>query len=147
MFSLRSAKSRLDGDWNVTSYTENGVNAMSTTDPQSDVCWSGDTKTWNNTLSSTMTMSFDKGGTVVMNQTTTGNQGVLNYVDCSVDYTPVAESYSLPGNWTFGDKKKSITISSLGGTQNFDIVRLTNKEMKLKGIVNGDIVEMTLESK
>ena len=41
-------------------------------------------------------------------------------------------SYKLPGSWDWGDAKESIEVSVLGQSIEFEIKRLTNKELWLE---------------
>jgi len=57
-----------------------------------------------------------------------------------VNYNGINYSDNVSGKWEFVDKKRSFTQSfpSVQYNQNFEILRLTNDELKIKTIENGD---------
>jgi hypothetical protein len=97
--TLRSAKSRLKGDWKVTKYTENGENMLNYSETITEPCSSGVDQTWTEVESSDMKMTFDRDGGLTVSETYSESYGTLNYFDCTVDMASESGSYTFPGSW------------------------------------------------
>ncbi len=61
----------------------------------------------------------------------------------SANYTIFTVPYTTTGTWAFNADKSSLILTDNSGTSTNTIVRLTNKEMKLRQIANGDTTTNT----
>lgn len=114
-FSLASKKSRLTGTWEIDKYEINGVNALS-----------------NNNLD--IEIEFESDGDYTVQTTYSGYYGSNSY------------SYSSSGEWEFSGDKEEIEFDPNDGS-NFDweITRLTNKELHVEFNDDGDKYELEWE--
>jgi hypothetical protein len=149
--SIRSKKSRVVGDWKVTELTEDGVSFFNYVESDYLDCMSGDIVNYN--ITSTIndySMSFNKDGGV---QTTLDvNVSMLDYNSSYINCTPIyitnsgSDSYS--GKWEFSSDKEELKITdSDGTTENWKIIELKEKEMKLELHYGSSVDKMTLEKK
>jgi hypothetical protein len=56
----------------------------------------------------------------------------------SANYTVLTIPYTTTGTWAFNSDKSALILTDNSGTSTNTILRLTNKEMKLRQIANGD---------
>lgn len=56
----------------------------------------------------------------------------------SASYTILGFPYNTTGNWAFSSDKADLILTANSETSTNEIIRLTNKEMKLQQINNGD---------
>lgn len=56
----------------------------------------------------------------------------------SASYTIFTIPYTTTGTWAFNSDKSALILTDNSGTSTNTILRLTNKEMKLRQIANGD---------
>jgi hypothetical protein len=56
----------------------------------------------------------------------------------SASFTLLGLPYNRTGTWAFSSDKADLIITDNTGTSTNEIIRLTNKEMKLQQINNGD---------
>jgi hypothetical protein len=61
----------------------------------------------------------------------------------SAEYTVFTLPYTRTGTWAFNSDKSALILTDNTGTSTNTIVRLTNKEMKLRQISNGDTTTNT----
>ena len=156
-FSLRSKKARLTGEWEVTSYLKNGKDFLIYVDKvesgYDNMCGSNYTDTSSGT--SVYTYEVEKNGDVNLtedfNETTKRNY--YNDFNCN-DYTFTDSDMELTfGEWEFRHQKKDLRLEMYyGGSfikEDYEIVKLTNDELKLKGFIGSyyDIEKVEIEFK
>lgn len=56
----------------------------------------------------------------------------------SANYTVLTIPFTTSGTWAFNSDKSALILTDNSGTSTNTILRLTNKEMKLRQIANGD---------
>ena len=56
----------------------------------------------------------------------------------SANYTVLTIPFTTTGTWAFNSDKSALILTDNSGTSTNTILRLTNKEMKLRQIANGD---------
>ena len=61
----------------------------------------------------------------------------------TAEYTVFTLPYTITGTWAFNSDKSALILTDNTGTSTNTIVRLTNKEMKLREISNGDTTTNT----
>ena len=61
----------------------------------------------------------------------------------TAEYTVFTLPYTITGTWAFNSDKSALILTDNTGTSTNTIVRLTNKEMKLRQISNGDTTTNT----
>ena len=54
------------------------------------------------------------------------------------DYTIFSQPFTSSGSWAFSDDKEDLILSDPTGVQISEILKLTNSELKLRNIQNGD---------
>ncbi len=149
--SLRSKTSRVAGDWKVTSFTEDGINIFQMTENNVFDCMSG--STFDYTITTTINdynVTFDKDGgcNFASNINFTSLDFNTSYINCSPSYTNNTQSYTDTGKWEFASDKEDIKITySDGSVENWKIIELREKEMKLEMTTGSTVDKMTLEKK
>lgn len=63
----------------------------------------------------------------------------------TANYTILSAPFSISGTWAFSSNKESLILTDNTGTSTNTILRLTNKEMKLRQI-NGDTTVYTYQA-
>ena len=61
----------------------------------------------------------------------------------SANYTVLTIPFTTTGTWAFNSDKSALILTDNSGTTTNTILRLTNKEMKLRQISNGDTTTNT----
>ncbi len=61
----------------------------------------------------------------------------------SANYTVLTIPFTTTGTWAFNSDKSALILTDNSGTSTNTILRLTNKEMKLRQISNGDTTTNT----
>lgn len=147
--SLRTRKVRITGEWKVTKYIVNGTDALnysSSSTYYSSSCQSNYTIT--SSSASTMKMEFEKDDDFEMFYTysSSSKYDYVSEIYCS-DYTSQGFTYNGTsfGKWEFDDGKKELEITVDSQRQTYDIIKLSNSEMILEGIIDGDKYEIELE--
>lgn len=138
-FSLLSATKRIAGTWELKETTVNGdildINQMLGIFGEMEM----DTITGFEFDLSQMTVNYVR---MTLDKAGTGNFSV------SVSYM----GFSFPQNeeiiWSFDDKKENISITVMGDVQDFEIIRLTNKELWLQDVetIDGTITTTIMKS-
>lgn len=146
-FSLQSKKARIEGSWNVASYTENGVDGLKYEEEETIICKSG--KELKAIISGTMQMklTFEKDGDFefVTEYSWTEPDFLATYYNCVLKYITEKETETYGGEWDFSSDKEKLILSYKDGyTETWDIVELKNNEIKLKSIEDGVRYELTL---
>lgn len=91
----------------------------------------------------TMT-TYTVGGTSVMQAGTTVVWDLAKDGSATVSYTNGAGTISESGTWAFNSDKSSLVITGITGYEGtFEIVKLKNKELKLRQVETIGIVEVT----
>lgn len=150
--SLRSKKTRLTGEWEVTSYLKNEKDVLSNGEKVIigyDYCQY--TETYKGNLS--YIFEFEKGEDVIVTE-------YYNYISYSKEYPYDDEYYCINygccdtsysysesgielyfGEWEFRKNKKELRLEiNYDGSlskEDYEIIRLTNNELKLKGFIGG----------
>ena len=131
LFSLRSRKARVTGDWKVTKYEEKDVNTSNTGTTTNNSSFDG--STWAETTvntggtstltgTATYTFSFTKDGKYTMKRTITSTNGGLSY----------STMWSEEGKWDF--------LSGVGDLKNKEYIGLTKT---LLTIISGNSTNST----
>ena len=55
----------------------------------------------------------------------------------------VAQPFTYSGSWAFSDDNEDLILTDPTGTQTFEILKLTNSELKVSNIQNGDEIVTT----
>ena len=148
--SLRTKKSRVVGEWQVTTFKINGADYLNQT--YSDVfnCSSGSSFTYTNTgnIQTDWTFSKDGSSTIVVNTASHVIDYVSSDAQCTAVYTDSNDSTSDTSTWEFASDKEDLKFTYSDGTsETWNIIELRENEMKLKLIDGTDIIEVTLEKK
>ena len=148
--SLRTKKSRVVGEWQVTTFKINGADYLNQT--YSDVfnCSSGSSFTYTNTgnIQTDWTFSNDGSSTIVVNTASHVIDYVSSDAQCTAVYTDSNDSTSDTSTWEFASDKEDLKFTYSDGTsETWNIIELRENEMKLKLIDGTDIIEVTLEKK
>ncbi len=148
--SLRSKKSRVVGDWKATALTMNGQNLLNST--QTDVldCMSGSSFNYTITGSISINWSFEDDGNSTLSSNSTYN--TLDFFNSYEQCTPIYETQTDSGTetykWDFSSNKEDIVITySDGTTEDWHIIELREKQMKLTMNDGTDDYAITLEPK
>jgi hypothetical protein len=150
--SLRTKKARATAEWIVKTWTYNGVDYLNYTDETYFTCSGGGKVYYTNGYKTTrLTWNFKENGDIISEDI---------YVDKSFDYDlsySLCKEYSTTtnytdldkGTWQFTSNKDQLEIkfASYSTVMIFDIKELREKEMKLEGIVDGEIVRIILSKK
>jgi hypothetical protein len=149
--SLRSKKSRVVGDWKVTALTEDGVSLFNYVESDYLDCLSGDIMDYNTTSTiNDYNITFDKDGGMQSKVDVSVSMLDFNssYINCTPVYITNSGSESYSGKWEFASDKEEIKITySDGTTENWKIIELREKEMKLELDYGNSVDKMTLEKK
>lgn len=152
-FSLRSKKTRLIGEWEVTSYLENEKDVLNNGEKVIigyDNCQY--TETYKGNLS--YVFEFEKGEDVIITENYNYSSYSKEYNTSDPDYycsyyncCDTSYSYSESGielyfgEWEFRKNKKELRLEiNYDGSlskEDYEIIRLTNDELKLKGFIGG----------
>ena len=148
--SLRTKKSRVVGEWQVTTFKINGADYLNQT--YSDVfnCSSGSSFTYTNTgnIQTDWTFSNDGSSTIVVNTASHVIDYVSSDAQCTAVYTDSNDSTSDTSTWEFASDKEDLKFTYSDGTsETWNIIELRENEMKLKLIDGTDIIEVTFEKK
>jgi hypothetical protein len=54
------------------------------------------------------------------------------------EYTILSQPFTSSGSWAFSDDKKIIILIDPTGTETYEILKLTNSELKLRNTVNAE---------
>ena len=153
--SLRSKKNRLTGEWEVTKYLKNQEDYLT---KKIDPCYyyyssCGEcTETYTGSIQ--YTIEFEKDGDVIMTENYNYSSYSKKYDNSDPDYycsyySCCDTSYSLTdsgieitfGDWEFRKKKEELRLEmNYDGSltkEDYEIARLTNDELKLKGFIGG----------
>ncbi len=148
--SLRTKKSRVVGEWQVTTFKINGADYLNQT--YSDVfnCSSGSSFNYTNTGNIKIEWTFKKDGSSASVVNTASH--VLDYfssdAQCAAIYNDSNDSTSDTSTWEFASDKEDLKFTYSDGTsETWNIIELRENEMKLKLIDGTDIIEVTLEKK
>ena len=148
--SLRTKKSRVVGEWQVTTFKINGADYLNQT--YSDVfnCSSGSSFNYTNTGNIKIEWTFKKDGSSASVVNTASH--VLDYfssdAQCAAIYNDSNDSTSDTLTWEFASDKEDLKFTYSDGTsETWNIIELRENEMKLKLIDGTDIIEVTLEKK
>jgi hypothetical protein len=150
--SLRTKKARATAEWIVKTWTSNGVDWLNSKYDSDITCSGGGNVYYTDGYTTTrLIWNFKENGDIASEDI---------WVDKSLDYDL---SYSLcddyyttknytdldKGTWQFTSNKEQLEIKFFSNpiTMIFDIKELREKEMKLEGIVDGEIVRITLSKK
>ena len=148
--SLRTKKSRVVGNWQVTTLKINGADYLNQTYSDVFYCSSGSSFTYTNTgnIQIDWTFSKDGGSTSVANTASHALDYVSSDAQCSAVYTDSNDSTSDTSTWEFASDKEDLKFTYSDGTsETWNIIELRENEMKLKLIDGTDIIEVTLEKK
>ena len=149
--SLRSKKSRLVGDWEMTSITTNGIE--STTMVESDFfdCISG------TTIAYDITTKVEKLSYSIKEDGSWSSAGDVNftyldfvtaYSNCTETYTNGTESYTENGTWEFSDDKESIILTYADNSkETWKIIELREKHLQIELTQGSEITRLIMESK
>lgn len=144
--SLRSKQHRIEGEWDITSYTVNGENELASTNDYSYACSTGTVFHAHDEYNTTrFVWNFDKND---WNYSQTETSKVFDqqfaYYNCIATYDYDTDTYLEGGTWKLLSGKEKIEITSqYGDIMTFKIIELREKEMKLEGNDGGSIVKMT----
>ena len=149
--SLRSKKSRLVGDWKMTSITTNGQNSATSVETDFFECVSGSIIEYDFTYDiKELTYGINEDGTWTQNgkyEITYPDDAA--YFDCTETYTTESASSSNKGTWEFSDDKESLILTYDDSTidpETWKIIELREKKMQLELTDGTDIVRLVLES-
>ena len=59
------------------------------------------------------------------------------------DLTIFSQPFTSSGSWAFSDDKEDLILTDPTGTQTYEILKLTNSELKVSNIQNGDEIVTT----
>lgn len=147
--SIRTAKHRIGGSWNLTTCTINSQNALNFTysDNFTSACA---TSIWYSETYSTLSdiWNFAADGEFGFNQVM--NNTILDYTNsynsCQALYLNSTIQNADNGTWQFQDDNKKLKLVWItGDVQVYDIIELREKRMQLRANINGDLFEMNFE--
>ena len=134
--SFRSKEKRVEGEWDVSTFTINGENQLLQTFSGYHNCASGGQAYYNETNTITRYVwTFEKD---TWNSAQTEDRKILDqfttYNNCSAFYSYTTNTYAENGTWEFISKKEKIEIIfPSNDVMIFSIIELKEKEMKLEG--------------
>ncbi len=148
--SLRTKKSRVVGEWQVTTFKINGADYLHLTYSAVFHCSSGSSFNYTNTGNIKIEWTFKKDGSSASVVNTASH--VLDYfssdAQCAAIYNDSNDSTSDTSTWEFASDKEDLKFTYSDGTsETWNIIELRENEMKLKLIDGTDIIEVTLEKK
>ena len=158
-FSLLTKTQRVTGIWDLKKMIVNGeeenpniTDTYNGTYPCWDTAWVVTDYPYNliSTESTLTTWEFEKDGDFSLLDYNTGTWQTLDSFSC-VDYQAYISDFdtsyvdSYYSDWEFSSNKEEIEIDLGLGLWDFEISRLTNKEMTLDLKIDGDKLELQLE--
>jgi hypothetical protein len=150
--SLRSKKERVAADWNVVEEKYDGEVYENQPYTDSAYCSIDDTyKKYEVSTIGRMEMEFTKEGTIQW--ISQWERRDLDYSkfndDCEIHYRITYDSFIQEGTWEFSSNKEKlkVVLMEIEGDfeYEFDIIELREKRMKLKAVIEEDLIELTLE--
>ena len=148
--SFRTKKSRVVGEWKVTTFKYNGLDYLNQSISDVFYCSLGSSFNYTNTMNINIDWTFSEDGnsTNVINTVS----HVLDYfssdAQCAAIYNDSNDSTSDTSTWEFASDKEDLKFTYSDGTsETWNIIELRENEMKLKLIDGTDIIEVTLEKK
>ncbi len=151
--SLRTKKARATAEWIVKTWTSNGVDELNSKYYDSEITCSGGGKVYftDGYTTTRLIWNFKENGDI-----SSEDIWVEKLLDYDLSYSLCDDYYTTSnytdldkGTWQFTSNKEQLEIkfASYSTVMIFDIKELREKEMKLEGIVDGEIVRITLSKK
>ena len=150
--SLRTKKARATAEWVVSSYTSNGSDIMNEIHNNASMtCSGGGTIYYNYEYKTTRWLwNFKDNGDIAF-EDTWSLQDIdydLSSILCETRYTNTSKTDYYNGTWAFTSNKEKMEIKmDTSPLMTLDIKELREVEMKLEGIVYGELVKITLTKK
>lgn len=150
--SFRSKQHRVQGEWDITSFTINDIDALHTTNSGVAPCQGGGTVSY--TTETTFTRwiwTFEKNDwNFTASITDKQLDPVSTFNSCTDEYTYNDATDTDAGGWKFISNKERIEITFNSGnfsTIAFEIKELREKEMKLEGYNATDLWKITFKKR
>jgi len=147
--SLRSAESRVSGDWSVTFWSDNNEDCIHGSQTDFYTCTDGYdvyyTYTWDYT---NLSYTFNKNGQFTYSRTYT-DRSASDHTSCNVEYVNGGGTENGSGSWELQSKNTKLQMQYNGDNiiSTYDIKELRESEMMLEGNYGGSIIKMTFEKK
>ena len=150
--SLRTKKARATAEWIVKTFTSNGVDVLNSKYDSDITCSGGGKVYYTDEYKTTRWIWNFKENGDIMEEYISSNKTLdfdLSYSLCEDYYTTENTTTLDKGTWQFTSNKDQMEIKFFSNpiTMTFDIKELREKEMKLEGIVDGEIFKITLIKK
>ena len=150
--SLRTKKARATAEWIVKTWTSNGVDVLNSKYDGDFTCIDGVKVDYSYGYTTTrLTWNFKENGDISSEDIWVDKSPDydLSYTLCNDYYTTTNYTDLDKGTWQFTSNKEQLEIKFFSNptTMTFDIKELREKEMKLEGVVDGEIVRITLSKK
>ncbi len=150
--SLRTKKARATAEWIVKTFTSNGVDVLNSKYNSDITCSGGGNVYYTDGYTTTrLIWNFKENGDITSEDIWIDKSldYDLSYSLCDDYYTTTNYTDLDKGTWEFTSNKDQMEIKFFSNptTMTFDIKELREKEMKLEGIVDGEIFKITLSKK
>ncbi len=147
MFSLRSKKARVDGDWRVTKLEFNNNNVLQDNETLSYLTSCGYINYNSTSTISNYNWTFNKSGT--FNSSYNLSQTYINtsatYTNCYAVYETTNGSQTENGTWEFTDNKEGLILKYNTAQRIYTILALKNNEIHLRYTSGQDVIDFHLE--
>jgi hypothetical protein len=151
--SLRTKKARATAEWIVKTLTSNGVDVLNENFEGNYTCTSGGKVYYSDGYQTTrLIWNFKENGDIEVEDV-----WILKTFDFSLSYDLCDDYYKTSngttldkGTWEFASNKKEMLLkfnSDPTRILTLEIKELREVEMKLEGIINGEILKITLSKK
>ena len=151
--SLRTKKERATAEWEIKSYTYNGVDALYSKYDNDLSCSGSGTIYYTTEYKTTRWIwNFKENGDITEEYMSSYKSldFDLSYDLCDDYYTTENTTTLDKGTWQFSSNKEEMEIKFVSNPNviwTFELKELREKEMKLEGIIDGEIVKITLSKK
>ena len=150
--SLRTKKARATAEWIVKTFTSNGVDVLNSKSDSDITCSGGGNVYYTDGYTTTrLIWNFKENGDITSEDIWIDKSldYDLSYSLCDDYYTTTNYTDLDKGTWEFTSNKDQMEIKFFSNptTMTFDIKELREKEMKLEGVVDGEIFKITLIKK
>ena len=150
LFSLRSKKSRIVGEWKATDFTVNEENYLSSSTTATLHCLSGDMFNYIVTGNMNFDWNFEKDGkgNVIVSSEISTLDFPNSFTQCTPIYMVASDIENEEVTWEISSDKEDIEITYNDGYKEiWNIIALREKEMKLSMTDDTGVHEITFEKR